>query len=159
MIKEMDKLGMIVDVSHLSVKGFWELTELSARPFIASHSNAWSHCTHPRNLSDEQIKTIIERRGQIGVTFVPYFVDHHSPVLVKKLLTHLDHICALGGEGNVGFGSDFDGIEQWIQGLEHAGKYENLINELCKNFNDDLVERFLYRNWESFLTDNLPAGK
>lgn len=71
LIKEMDKVGMLADVSHLSVNGFWEFTELSDRPFIASHSNVRELCTHPRNLSDDQIRAIIAKNGRIGLTFVP----------------------------------------------------------------------------------------
>lgn len=158
-IKEMDKVGMIKDVSHLSVKGFWELAELSARPFIASHSNAWELCAHPRNLSKDQIKTIIQCSGRIGLTFVPYFIHNQSPVRINQLLTHLDHICSLGGERHVGFGSDFDGIEHWIENLENAGKYDNMINELCKRYKEDQVKRFLSENWKEFLYENLPRDK
>lgn len=75
LIKEMEQLGIIIDISHLSVKGFWELVDMYPKPFIASHSNSLELCPHPRNLSNDQIKAIIERKGQIGITFVPYFVN------------------------------------------------------------------------------------
>ncbi|NEW05626.1 membrane dipeptidase [Paenibacillus sp. SYP-B3998] len=157
MLRELEAMGIIVDVSHLSEKAFWELVELYRRPFIASHSNAGTLCPHPRNLSDEQIKTIIECHGQIGITFVPYFVKSgNSPVQISQLLTHIDHVCSLGGEKHVGFGSDFDGIEQWIVGLEHAGQYENIIEALCKNYKEEQVERFLYGNWRKFMLSHLP---
>ncbi|MEW9697641.1 dipeptidase [Paenibacillus sp. SI8] len=157
MLKELEGMGIIVDVSHLSVNAFWELIDLYKKPFIASHSNAAKQCPHPRNLSDEQIAAIIKCRGQMGITFVPYFVDSaNSTVPISRLLTHIDHVCSLGGENHIGFGSDFDGIEQWIEGLEHAGKYENIIEALCKNYSEDQVERILYGNWRNFLLANLP---
>lgn len=156
MLKEMENMGMIMDVSHLSVKGFWELAETTKVPFMASHSNAIELCPHPRNLSKEQIQAIIERNGRIGITFVPYFVDSRSPVRIDRLLKHIDYVCSLGGELNVGFGSDFDGIDQWIQGLENAAGYENLIEALCKQYSEAQVQRFLHGNWQRFLQRTLP---
>lgn len=127
MLKEAEGLGIIMDVSHLSVKGFWELVELYPRPFIASHSNALQLCAHPRNLSEEQIQAIVQRKGQIGLTFVPYFVDSGPQVTISHLLAHIDYMCSLGAEYHIGFGSDFDGIEQWIKGLEHAGDRKSVV--------------------------------
>ncbi|UJF35412.1 dipeptidase [Paenibacillus hexagrammi] len=158
LLKELEKMDIITDVSHLSVKGFWELAENYSKPCIASHSNVFKHCAHPRNLSDDQILELIRRNGLIGLTFVPFFVDDRSPVTINQLLKHLDHVCALGGEQHVGFGSDFDGIEQWITGLEHAGLYDNIINALSKTYTESQVERFLYGNWRNFLLSNLPEG-
>jgi membrane dipeptidase len=158
MLKELETMGIIVDVSHLSVNAFWELVELYKKPFVASHSNAGKLCPHPRNLSDDQISAIIQCHGQIGLTFVPYFVETaRAPVQISQLLAHIDHVCSLGGENHIGFGSDFDGIEQWIEGLEHAGQYENLINVLCKNYKEEQVKRFLYGNWRNCLLSNLPG--
>ncbi|MBP1991258.1 dipeptidase [Paenibacillus eucommiae] len=158
LIKEMERIGMIVDVSHLSIAGFWELMDMYSKPFIASHSNSAQQCGHPRNLSDDQIRAIISRKGQIGLTFVPYFVKSQQPVQIKHLLVHLDHICALGGEKHLGFGSDFDGIDQWIYGLENSGKFENLIEVLCQNYRETQVEQFLFGNWKLFLLQNLPEN-
>ena len=156
MLAEMQRLGMLVDVSHLSVRGFWEVVEETTRPFMASHSNARALCAHPRNLSDDQIRAIIGRQGLIGVTFVPFFVSSQSPVQVDDVLRHIDHIASLGGERNIGFGSDFDGINEWIEGLENAGKYDRLLNALCRHYQEEQVKRFLSGNWERFLKSNLP---
>ncbi|UKS29811.1 dipeptidase [Paenibacillus sp. HWE-109] len=157
MLKELETMGIIVDVSHLSTAAFWELIEMYSKPFIASHSNAQKVCPHPRNLSDDQIKAIIQCKGNIGITFVPYFVDSAvMTVPIAALLKHIDYVCALGGERHIGFGSDFDGIEQWIKGLRHAGQYGNIIEALCKNYRESQVEAFLYGNWRNFMLQNLP---
>lgn len=157
MLKELETMGIIADVSHLSVAAFWELVEVYAKPFIASHSNAQKVCPHPRNLSDDQIKAIIQCQGLIGMTFVPYFVDSANlAVPITALLKHIDHVCSLGGERHIGFGSDFDGIEQWIKGLRHVGQYGNIIEALCKNYKESQVEAFLYGNWRNFMLTNLP---
>jgi membrane dipeptidase len=157
MLRELETMGIIADVSHLSTTAFWEMVEVYHKPFIASHSNAQKICPHPRNLSDDQIKAIIQCQGQIGLTFVPYFVDSMNlAVPIAGLLKHIDHVCSLGGERQIGFGSDFDGIEQWIKGLRHAGQYENLIEALCKNYKEAQVEAFLFGNWRNFMLGNLP---
>ncbi|MFC0215666.1 dipeptidase [Paenibacillus chartarius] len=156
LIEECDRLGMILDVSHLSETGFWELAERSARPFIASHSNAKALCPHPRNLTDPQIEHMIRSGGLIGITFVPYFVKSEPPVRTADILRHIDRIASLGGVRSIAFGSDFDGIEQWVQGLENAGKYETIAEELYKHYKPDDAALFLQGNWTRFLSENLP---
>lgn len=157
MLKEIETMGIIIDVSHLSVASFWELVEDYKKPFIASHSNTYHICPHPRNLSDDQIKAIIRSKGLMGITFVPYFLDNSkTTVQISSILKHIDHICALGGESHIGFGSDFDGIEQWVKDLRHVGQYGNIIDALCKNYTESQVEAFLYGNWRNFMLANLP---
>ncbi|WP_068774699.1 dipeptidase [Paenibacillus sp. FJAT-26967] len=158
LIKESNHLNLMLDVSHLSIKGFWDLMEYPDLSVFASHSNAKSVCEHPRNLTDDQIKQLINQQGMIGLTFVPWFVHKADPVTISDLLRHLDHVCALGGEDYVGFGSDFDGIDRYITGLEDAGMYTNLANELCKRYSLSQVHKFLSRNWNRFLERNLPVS-
>ncbi|WP_438448298.1 dipeptidase [Gorillibacterium sp. sgz5001074] len=155
LVRECNKLGLILDVSHLGEKGFWELIELSTKPLAASHSNAQSVCSHPRNLTDDQIKALIVQGGIAGLTFVPWFVKTSEPG-VKDILTHIDHICGLGGVRHVGFGSDFDGIDYHIPGLEHPAHYERLANELHKRYTAEEAEGFLSGNWHRFFMENLP---
>ncbi|GIP33149.1 dipeptidase [Paenibacillus sp. J2TS4] len=156
-VQECDRLGIVLDVSHLSEKGFWELCELSPRPFIASHSNAYQICAHRRNLKDDQIRAIIQKKGRIGITFVPAFVRPEEPQ-IKDLLLHIDHICSLGGEERIGFGSDFDGMDDKIPGLEHPAHYSRLADELHKRYTNEQAERFLFGNWNSYLLQNLPEA-
>jgi membrane dipeptidase len=153
-VKECNKLGILLDISHLAEAGFWQLMEMSQEPVLASHSNTFELCPHPRNLTNEQIKAIIEKNGAIGLTFVPWFVKQNDPQ-ISDLLLHIDHVCSLGGENHLGFGSDFDGIDTFIPHLEHIGQYDHLINELCKKYPADLVEKLVFRNWLSFLKNSL----
>jgi membrane dipeptidase len=151
LVKECDRLGLPLDVSHLSVNGFWELMDLSDQPPLASHSNVLALCKHPRNLADDQIRALITTGGRIGITFVPFFLRSDKQVAsIADVLRHLDHICALGGVSCVGFGSDFDGINEWVWGLEHPGGFEQLENELHKRYTSQEVEGFLRRNWLSY---------
>lgn len=162
LVKACHSLGIILDVSHLSERGFWELAELAdhaGQPFIASHSNAYSICSHTRNLRDNQIEEIVRQGGRIGITFVPWFVKSSNPVHSLDLLPHIEHICSLGGEQNIMFGSDFDGIETHIDGLKHAGDYAVWVETLLKHYPEPLVKGWIYENAAGFLRKRLPSNK
>jgi len=156
LIRECNRLGLIMDVSHLSEKGFWELMEETDKPVVASHSNAKTISPRLRNLSDAQIDSLIQTGGVMGITFVPPFVSEEEPVPMDRILHHIDHVCALGGKRHIGFGSDFDGIREWIVGLEHAGHYDRLVNLLLKHYPEEDVEQFIYGNWFRFYSEHLP---
>jgi membrane dipeptidase len=142
-----------VDVSHLSERAFWDVIETARFP-IASHSNAHRLCPHPRNLTDEQLKALIEKDGMIGINFVPYFLTKDKRrATVADVLRHLDHVCALGGEHNVGFGSDFDGITETVSGLETVKQYDQLVNELYKHYSAEQASRFLFGNFYAHLPE------
>lgn len=108
LVEEMNRLGVLVDVSHISERGFWDVMEVTQRPVVASHSDCKAVCDHPRNLTDRQIEALAKNRGVMGVTFVPGFVDAQAPTL-ERLLDHIDHAVKLVGPEHVGIGSDFDG--------------------------------------------------
>ncbi|MGE6227139.1 dipeptidase [Paenibacillus chitinolyticus] len=158
LIKESNHLGVLFDASHLSEKAFWEAADVPGLHLFASHSNAKSACDHPRNLTDGQIRCLIERKGMIGITFVPWFVKKNGPVFITDLFRHIDHICSLGGEDFIGFGSDFDGIDNYIHGLENAGMYANLANELYKHYTPVQAQKFLWQNGYAFLERSLPVS-
>ncbi|WP_203338939.1 dipeptidase [Planococcus beijingensis] len=138
---------VFTDVSHLSIKGFWDVMDLAKYP-IASHSNARSLCDHPRNLNDEQIRAIFTNNGMIDVVFAPQFINKDSEqATISDLVRHIDYLCSLGGIQQVGIGSDFDGISSHITGLGNASEFPNLINELQKQYTETEVEGFAYRNF------------
>lgn len=146
--------NVLTDVSHLSMQGVSDVLELAKYPF-ASHSNARAIFDHPRNLTDDQIKQMIAKDGHIHVVLYPRFIKTEiDDTDIADLITHIDHICSLGGEKHVGFGSDFDGIDKFIKDLEHAGKYQNLINELLKRYPEETVRGFAYENFLRFLPKN-----
>lgn len=139
--------GVFTDVSHMSTKGFWDAVEL-ADYLIASHSNVHTICNHPRNLDDNQIKSMFEKRGLIHVVFNPPFIKEDSRnTTITDLIKHIDYLCALGGVKYIGFGSDFDGLKTFVNDLERASHYQNLINELLKYYSEAEVEGFAYRNF------------
>ncbi|MDR4886418.1 dipeptidase [Fredinandcohnia sp. QZ13] len=151
-VKEHNRSFIWTDVSHLSIKGFWDVMEIADYP-IASHSNAISICNHRRNLQDDQIRALIQKNGMIGVTFVPQFLSNRGTATINDVLKHLDYICSLGGENHVGFGSDFDGITETTTGLECFLGYEILVNNLLKHYTESQVRKFLYDNF----IENLPV--
>lgn len=147
-----NKNQILTDVSHLSVNSFWNVLEYADYPF-ASHSNARAICDHPRNLADDQIKAMFEKNGLIHLVFNPPFINEQKKsATISNLIKHIDHICALGGEKHIGFGSDFDGITTFVKGIENSSKYPNLINELLKYYTEEQVRGFASENFLS----NLP---
>ena len=149
-VREMNRLGMVIDVSHLSDKGFYDLLEVSKKPFIASHSNARALCGHPRNLTDDMFKELVKIGGVTGINFYHNFLNSDNPnVDMTDIVRHIEHFMALGGEKNVGIGTDFDGIDHPPVGLEGAGKLGNIYEELLKlNYSEDLVRDIMSRNME-----------
>lgn len=108
MVEEMNRLGILVDLAHISPSGFYHALEISARPVIFSHGNARALCNHPRNLTDDQLRALASNGGVIGLSYVPMFVDERAPTFAR-LLEHVDHIVKVAGIDAVGLGSDFDG--------------------------------------------------
>ena len=143
--------GVLTDVSHLAEKGFWETLDI-AKFVYASHSNAREICNHPRNLSDEQLKALFHKNGHIHLVFYPEFIHHdRKKVTIGDLVDHIDHICSLGGAERIGFGSDFDGIDNFVRGLEHSGKYPSFIEQLLKYYSEEQVRGFAYNNFIKFI--------
>lgn len=146
---------IFTDVSHASIKAFWDIIEYADYP-IASHSNAKEICDHPRNLADEQIKAMFANNGLIHLVFYPPFIKKESKTAsISDLIKHIDHLSALGGVNQIGFGSDFDGIDSTMTGVEHAGQYSNIINELLKYYREEEVKGFAYQNFLNHLPNKL----
>lgn len=110
-VKEMNRLGMLIDVSHLNEPGFWDVLNISEAPVIASHSCARALRDHPRNLTDDQIRAVAAKGGVIGVNFYPGFLTDRGEADIDDVINHVEHMIAVGGEDCVGLGSDFDGID------------------------------------------------
>ena len=133
LLKEMDRLGILPDVSHLNEAGFWDIAEKAELPPIATHSNLKKLCGHCRNLTDAQVKAIIEKGGFIGINFYSWFLKDDGEPTLDDVLRHIDGIAELGGIDVLGFGSDFDGIEKWPDGLASPADFPALIELLDKH--------------------------
>jgi len=130
-VEELNRLGMIIDVSHINDEGFWDVIDYTDTPVIASHSNSRKVCDHPRNMTDEMIKALADNGGVMGMNFAPMFV-HPNQATVPGVVDHIEHIVELVGPNHVGLGSDFDGIPYTPFGLEDVTKMANITHELVK---------------------------
>lgn len=159
-LAEMEKLHMIVDVSHLSDKGFWDIAEHSTRPFAASHSSCRALAPHCRNLTDEMIRAMAERGGLVGLNYCSGFLDDQPrPQLCRSttalMAKHAAHFKQVGGIEIIGLGSDFDGIGGKLE-MDDCSKLPLLAEALRKEgFTEDEVERIFYRNAQRFFEENL----
>ena len=127
--KEMARLGIAPDVSHLNRRGFFDLLDDGVIP-LASHSCCDSLCPHPRNLTDDQIRALFAAGGYIGINFYPYFLAADGKADLDTVCRHALHLMDLGGENQIGFGSDFDGIEVKPRGLSGPQDFPALLAAL-----------------------------
>ncbi len=145
-VRQMNSMGMLIDVSHISENGFWDVLDVSDFPVIASHSNASAIYDHPRNLTDSQIKGIAQKGGVIGLNFVADFYGSSGKGL-ECLFSHIDHICGLVGEDYLAFGSDFDGTDNLLSGVKDVTIYPEIISYLRKkNYKETAIRKICSEN-------------
>ena len=147
-VTEMNRLGMLVDISHISTAGFWSVIETSTKPIIATHSNAKSLCSHPRNLNDEQIKALAQNGGLAGITFAGQFLEEDwRNACIESVYKHIDYMLNLiGNDDHIGFGSDFDGISHPPYNIQGVQDYKPLIEYLSKYYSDETINKITYQN-------------
>mgnify|MGYP000300612364 CR=1 FL=1 len=155
LIEEMNRLGVLVDLAHISERGFWDALEVSKEPVIVSHGNCKALCEHRRNLDDDQIEGLADKEGVIGVTFVPSFVHPKTPSL-QRLLDHIDHIVRVAGVDHVGIGSDFDGGGTLLKDATELPKITEGL--LKRGYSRDDVEKILGGNFIRVLSKVLPSS-
>ena len=184
MVREMNRLGMIVDLSHIGQAGFWDALEVGRGPTIASHSNARALCDHPRNLYDDQLRALAQKGGLVGVCFCSPYVREKGAT-VEHVLDHIDHLAALIGVEHIALGPDWvdfavrmvmdnvdpesylakgTSITTFASGLENAAQLPNLtIGLMARGYKEKAIRRILGLNFLEFLEKDLepsgPAGK
>ena len=135
-VAEMNRLGMMVDLSHASDSTFWDCIKYSKAPVVATHSCCRALCSHRRNLTDDMLLALADVDGYVGINFYPYFLSDEykgegSPLPgVKEIVDHIDHAVEICGISHVGIGSDFDGIEVTPAGLEDVSKLPLVFEEM-----------------------------
>lgn len=145
-VYEMNKLGMLIDVSHLSDKGFYDVARLSSKPFIASHSNSRAIKENSRNLTDDMIKVLAERGGTMGICFERDFLGESENARIDDMIRHIKHIRNIGGIDVIALGSDYDGCHPNCE-INNIGEIEKLIFALKDNkFRDDEIDKIFYKN-------------
>jgi len=151
MVDRMRARRIAVDVSHLNERGFDELLDGPVPP-MASHSCARALCDHPRNLTDRQLKALFAQGGFVGVNFYTQFLSEDHKADIDRVIDHMAHMCELGGEHCVGFGSDFDGIDEWPDGLRNAGDIPKLLERMPKRgFDQKLIESIAGLNFKHYM--------
>lgn len=167
-VKKINKNNMIMDVSHLNEKSFWDVLSITDRTVIASHSNCRALCDVPRNLTDEQLRKIAELNGVVGINSFNQFV-HKDPDKqdIEMLVRHVAHMADVMGIDHVGIGMDYcDYLDNssmnsfssqetsYTRGLEDASKTYNIITEMKKaGFSNDEIERVAYKNFHRIIKD------
>lgn len=149
-VAEMERHGIVVDVSHASDPLFEDVAAHTTRPLVASHSNARAVCAHPRNLTDAQFQLIRERGGLVGLNFHPPFLVPDGEARLPDILRHAEHFLSLGGEDVLALGSDFDGagLPQGIAGIQSMEQLaEHFAHNGCSN---RLIEKIFYKNARNF---------
>jgi len=146
-LAEMEKRKIILDVSHMSDKSFWESFENYSLPICATHSNSRDVHNHRRNLTNEQFLEIVKRGGVCGINFYPPFLSD-GETDVYDIIRHIEHFLSLGGENNIGLGSDFDGIDKTPKKMENSAQFYKLFDAMLSlNYPEELVEKIAYRNF------------
>lgn len=145
-VRRMQQLNMLVDVSHLSDRGFWDVMEITKLPVIASHSNSRTVFNHPRNLTDEMFTAIIKWHGVVGLNACASFLGE-GKVTEDALLRHLEQFLSLGGERSVALGGDWDGCRALPEGYTGIWSWANFYNRLLReNYAENLVRDLFYNN-------------
>ncbi|MCH4887465.1 membrane dipeptidase [Acidaminobacter sp. JC074] len=158
-VEHAEKLGMLVDVSHLNDQGFDDVIKYTSGSLIASHSNSRVLNPIPRNLTDEQIKFIADRKGVIGVNGYTFIVDEKNHTL-ERLCDHIDHFIKVGGEDCVGFGFDLcdlyynDGKKHDVVTYGDLDKIEN--NLLTRGYDKEVIDKVFGGNFYRLLKEKLP---
>jgi membrane dipeptidase len=151
LVRRCNQLGILVDLSHLNARGFWDVAEISSAPLVATHSNAHALSASSRNLTDDQLRAIGESKGMVGLNFANGFLRADGKWMsengLDSMMRHLDHMISLAGEDHVGFGSDFDGCRLPAQIGDASGLPILLAAMRIHGFGDALVSKIAHENW------------
>ena len=146
-VREMNRVGMIIDLSHAAESTFWQVLELSEKPVVCSHSSCKALCNHPRNLTDEQIKAIAAKGGVVQVTMYEGFLCEEGGATLNDFMAHLEHAIAVAGIDHVGIGTDFDG-DGAVAGCSSASQLNNITRELLRRgYTANDIEKIWGANW------------
>ncbi len=150
-IKELTKLRMALDLSHINEQGFWEAAEIYKYPPCASHSCVYELHPNPRNLLRSQIEYIIRCGGFIGINFFAEFLKGIK-ASISDIMRHMEYILSLGGQHAVGFGSDFCGAARTPEGLDSVADFQKIPEEMARrNYSDTLISQICYGNLEKYI--------
>jgi membrane dipeptidase len=161
-VAEMNRLGMLIDVSHVSDETFYDVLECSAKPVVATHSCCRALCDHPRNMTDDMIRSLAAKGGVIQINFYPVFLEEGFKEeqmfeavrpSYTRIVDHIDHVVRLVGIDHVGIGSDFDGIDVTPDGLEDISMMPKVFDEMRRRgYSEADIENVASRNFFNVLS-------
>lgn len=157
-LRALEDRQIAVDVSHLNDESFWDVARVARRPFVASHSNARAVCGHPRNLTDDQFRAIVDTGGIVGINYFRSFISNRATgfdapadgeVTFDELAAHVEHFLDLGGEGTIALGSDYDGSDTptWLDACEKVAPFYEMV---AARFGTGLADRMFWGNARDF---------
>jgi membrane dipeptidase len=161
LVKQCNQLGILLDVSHLNQRGFWDLAETTIKPLVATHSAVFSLCPNSRNLTDAQLDAIGESKGIIGVNFEVSALrsdgQNNPNTPIREIIRHVDYIANRIGIDHVAFGSDFDGATM-SEYLPDASEFPRLVEELViHGYGKEEIDKITHQNWVRVLGEFLPS--
>ncbi len=153
-IREMNRLGIMVDLSHAHERSFYDALDISSKPIVCSHSSARALCDHPRNLTDDQMRALARKGGVCQITLYPGFLSARpSEADICQAMAHLDHAISIMGIDHVGLGTDFDG-DGGVPGLANASELTNFTRQLLlRRYNDEDIQRIWGGNFLRVMKD------
>ncbi|WP_067726065.1 dipeptidase [Oceanobacillus damuensis] len=151
--KEMNKLGMVIDVSHMAESTFWDVMEVTGAPIMATHSGVNALHDHQRNLTDEQLKAIKENNGVVGIVFYPAFLTDEPEAYAEDVVDHIEYVVNLIGIDHVALGSDFDGSDMPAD-IQDVTDLPKITDELLnRGYSNEDIEKILGKNTLRLLMD------
>ena len=153
-VVECGRLGVLIDVSHISVKGFWDVVETAKKPFFASHSNCIAIASHKRNLDDKQIRAVASCGGVVGVNFCDAFLSDNPDPNMDDVLRHIGHLVNVGGVECAALGGDLDGISDPASGwFEDVGIYGPLYERVANEYGASAADKIFFGNYLRMFRD------
>lgn len=149
---EMERNRIILDVSHISDRGFFDCAESFGYKICATHSNSRHICNEMRNLTDEEFKVLISKKGICGINFYPKFLNSSENATSDDIIRHIEHFMSLGGEDHISMGSDFDGIVCTPADIPDCSAVYRLFEKLQKlNYPSETIKKIAYKNFLNFM--------
>lgn len=152
-VRRAQKLGILIDVSHISEKAFWDIMDIAETPVVASHSNSYALCHHCRNLADDQFKALCETGGFAGINLFGYFLAEDGKADLDTVRCHMDHFLQLGGAGHIALGGDLDGCGLLPEGFRSVADYNSLSSHLeAKGFPAETIQEIFSNTLKRVVT-------
>jgi len=160
LVRRCNALGIMVDLSHLTEAGFWDVAAISDAPLVATHSNAHALCPHARNLTDRQLSAIAESGGVVGLNYATAMLRSDGRMVsdtpIDDMIRHLDHLLSILGEDGLALGSDFDGatVPSEIGDASGLGVLRAAMEQA--GYGSDLIQKICHQNWLNLLKRTWP---